>query len=248
MEIIKGSFKYIQSSEIVVIMSLGSDDYDRQIKDNKNEIELVWEKELKRRNKKIFNGEILNLAKIEYEEKENRFILQCHKIQYKHYLAQRAGINLGITPLAVSGIVFYQENNSKVFYLGKRSEEVTQYPGYNEFIPSGSIDAKDLVLDQIVNYSKQLIVELKEELNVSEENIKHYKVFCLIFDEIENVYDIGIEVEVLKSKIKTNEDEYNTVLKLPLDLVVEYVKGKNVVNASSRLFEAWNSLRLGGVK
>ncbi len=155
---------------------------------------------------------------------------------------------MGITPLAVSGIVFYQENNSKIFYVGKRSETVTQYPGYYEFIPSGSIDAKNLVPNQPVDYSNQLIIELKEELSVPVEDIKSQNAFCLIFDEIDRVYDIGIEIEVLKSKIKTDEAEYTAAQKLPLNSVAEYVKGKDVVNTSRKLFEAWSSSRLGGVK
>jgi len=240
---IKENFDYLLSPEIVVLGDYKNEDYYECVNNKKNEIEQAWEKEQERRNKKLFNGNILNLAIIEQQTADSRLILQCHTVEYKHYLAQRSGIDLEITPLAVSGIVFYQENNSKIFYIGKRSETVTQYPGYYEFIPSGSIDAKNLVPNQPVDYSKQLIIELKEELSVPVEDIKSHKAFCLIFDEIDRVYDIGIEIEVLKSKIKTDKAEYTAAQRLPLSSVAEYVKGKNVVNTSRKLFEAWSSVR-----
>jgi len=257
MKIIKENFEYLLSPEIVVMGDYKNEDYCERVNNKKDEIELAWEKEQERRNKKLFNGNILNLAIIEQQTTDNRqqttdnrqqttdnrLILQCYTVEYKHYLAQRSGIDLGITPLAVSGIVFYQENNSKIFYVGKRSETVTQYPGYYEFIPSGSIDAKNLVPNQPVDYSKQLIIELKEELGVPVEDIKSHNAFCLIFDEIDRVYDIGIEIEVKKSKIKTDDAEYTAAQRLPLNSVAEYVKGKNVVNTSRKLFEAWMSSR-----
>ena len=239
----KENFEYLLSSEIVVMGDYKNEDYYDRVNNKYDEIELTWEKEQERRNIKLFNGSILNLAIIEQQTPVNRLILQCHSVEYKHYLAQRSGIDLGITPLGVSGIVFYQENNSKIFYVGKRSKTVTQYPGFYEFIPSGSIDTKNLVPDQPVDYSKQLTIELEEELGVPVEYIKSHNVFSLIFDEIDRVYDIGIEIEVLKSKIITDEDEYTEVQKLTLNSVDEYVTSKNVVNTSRKLFEAWSSVR-----
>ena len=244
----KENFEYLLSSEIVVMGDYKNDDYYDRVNNKKDEIELAWENENERRKENLFNGNILNLAKIEQQTTDNRLILQCHSVEYKHYLAQRLGIDLGITPLAVSGIVFYQENNSKIFYVGKRSETVTQYPGYYEFIPSGSIDAKNPSNNQPVDYSKQLFVELKEELGVPYENIKSHNTFCLIFDEIDRVYDIGIEIEIEKTELKINEDEYSLDQGIPLSSVDEYLKGKNVVNTSRNLFEAWSSSKRGDVK
>lgn len=248
MKIIKDNFKYLLSPEIVVFGDYKNEDYCERVNNKKDDIELAWEKEQERRNKKLFNGNILNLAIIKQQTTDKRLVLQCHTVEYKQYFAQRSGIDLGITPLAVSGIVFYQENNSKIFYVGKRSETVSQYPGYYELIPSGSIDAKNLVPNQPVDYSKQLIIELKEELGVPLEDIKSHKAFCLIFDEIDRVYDIGIEIEVLKSKINTDEAEYTAAERLPLNSVADYLKGEKVVNTSRKLFEAWSSSRRGGMK
>jgi hypothetical protein len=242
MQIINSKFEYLLSPRIIVMGDYINKEYFDCINNKKDEIELAWEREQEKRNKKLFNGNILNLAIIEQQD-ANNLILKCHPIEYKHYLAQRAGIDLGITPLAVSGIVFYRENNSKIFYVGKRSEVVTQYPGYYEFIPSGSIDANDLIPNQPVDFSKQLIIELKEELGVSLEKIKSYKAFCLVYDETDNVYDIGIEIEVIKDQFKTDETEYSAVQRIPLSSIGKFVKGENVVNTSRKLFEAWCSTR-----
>ena len=243
----KSNFEYLLSPEIVVMGDYKNDDYHERVKNHIAEIEKAWEKEQERRNKKLFNGNILNLAII--EQQENKLLLQCHPVEYKHYLAQRSGIDLGITPLAVSGIVFYnQEKDTKIFFIGKRSESVTQYPGYFEFIPSGSIDANNITPNHSVEYTTQLIVELKEELGISVNEVLTQNAFCLIFDEIDHVYDIGIEIEVSNSIIKTHEAEYTSAEKLPEKSVSEYMKGENIVNTSRKLFEAWRGYRPGGIK
>ncbi len=243
MELRNEDFDYILSSEIIVMGNYKNEDYHKRVMKWKDEIELAWKKEQEERSKKLFNGVILNLATIEQQQIDNRLTLQCHAVEYKHYLAQRKGIDLGITPIAVSGIVFYQENGFQTFYIGKRSESVTQYPGYYEFMPSGSIDAENLAPKQPVDYSKQLFFELKEELGIPVENIINYRAFCVIFDETDRVYDIGIEIEVSNTNFKTDIAEYSAVQRLPLSSVVEYVKSNDMVNTSRKLFEAWSSFR-----
>jgi hypothetical protein len=242
----KENFEYLISSEIVVMGDYKNEDYYDRVKNKKDEIEMAWEKEQERRNKKLFNKNIINLAIIEQQTIDNRLILQCNTVEYKHYLVQRSGIDLGITPLAVSGIVFYQENNSKIFYVGKRSETVTQYPGYYEFIPSGSIDSKNIVPNQPVDYSNQLVIELKEELGVPVEDIKSHSTFCLIFDEIDRVYDIGIEIEVsnVDNVCKSNE-EYINIQRISDVQLDRKLKKENTVITSKRLFSAFKKFHGG---
>lgn len=246
MKLNKENFDYLLTSKIVVLGDYKNEAYFACVKKQNDVIEFAWEKEQEGRNKKLINGNILNLAKI--EKQGNALILLCHPVEYKHYIAQRSGIDLGITPLAVSGIVFYQENDTKIFYLGKRSESVTQYPRFYEFIPSGSIDVNDIEPNKPIDYSRQLIIELKEELGILFENVKEQKTFCLLFDEVDNVYDIGVEIEVSNSQIKIDETEYFSSQKLSLNSVTEYMKGNNIVNTSRKLFKAWSSFRSGDVK
>ena len=246
MKMTKSNFEYLLSPEIVVMGDYKNEDYHERVKNQIAEIEKAWEKEQERRNKKLFNGNILNLAII--EQQENKLLLQCHPVEYKHYLAQRSGIDLGITPLAVSGIVFYHENDTKIFFIGKRSESVTQYPGYYEFIPSGSIDANNITPNHSVEYTTQLIVELKEELGISVNEVLTQNAFCLIFDEIDRVYDIGIEVEVENSDlIKIGESEYTRIKRLPLMQIDKRFQNENenIVPTSKILFKAFNNFYRG---
>jgi hypothetical protein len=241
MEINKTDFEYLLlSPKITVLGDYKNEDYLQKVQNNLKNIEKAWEDEQARRNKKLFNGNILNLAVINNTQSQE-LILSCHPVEYKHYLAQRSGIDLGITPLAVSGIVFYKEDNKEIFLVGKRSETVTQYPGYYEFMPSGSIDANNIVVAEPMEYKKQLLIELKEECGITDE-VKTINSFCLIFDEVDRVYDIGIEIEI-DIDHKTQIQEYTSIEKMPLDLVSEYMKKQNVVITSRRLFEAWKCSR-----
>ena len=238
-------FKYIPTTKITVYGDYKNIDYLQKVQVNLKDIEKAWEDEQVRRNLKLFNGNILNLAVINKQAQQD-LTLSCHSIEYKHYLAQRSGIELGITPLAVSGIVYYKQDNIEIFLVGKRSETVTQYPGYYEFMPSGSIDANNIVAGEPMEYKKQLLIELKEELGISDE-VKTINPFCLIFDEVDRVYDIGIEIEINNSH-KIQVQEYTSIEKLPIDLVAEYMKKQNVVITSKRLFGAWDFSRQGGCK
>ncbi|MCD4676458.1 MAG: hypothetical protein K8S18_10755 [Desulfobacula sp.] len=233
------NFDYLLFSQIIIVGDYKNEEYHRNIATNQKSIESIWDKKQEGRSNKLFNGNILNLAVI--EKHKDKLILQCHPIQYKHYLAQKHEISLGITPLAVSGLVFYQENDERFFYIGKRSESVTQYPGHYEFIPSGSIDADDFLSGQNIDYEKQLMIELKEELGVSNDQVKSCRCFCLILDKKERVYDIGLEIEVQGPlKVKIQESEYTEVEIVPLSSIFDYIKRQKIVTTSRALFKAWN--------
>lgn len=243
----KKKFEYLLSSRITVLSDYRNEEYLEKVRNKKSEIEIVWEREQTMRKTKLFNGKILNLATIEEDEHKKELVLRCHPIEYKHYLAERLGIDLGITPLGVSGIVFYFDNSSRMFLLGKRSKNVTQYPEYDEFIPSGSIEINEANSLETFDFTNQLVVELKEELGISADRIKKKNPFCLIFDEIDHVYDIGIEIEVFDSHFKINENEYLSVQSLPLSIVHEHMKVGRIVNTSKKLFAAWSRLNLGDI-
>ncbi len=68
----KENFEYLLSPEIVVMGDYKNEDYYKRVKNKENAIELAWEKEQERRNKKLFNGNILNLAIIEQQATGNR--------------------------------------------------------------------------------------------------------------------------------------------------------------------------------
>jgi hypothetical protein len=241
------SFEYIRANTIEVFSDFKNDEYSQSINNNRERIDQIWSEENEKRQDKLLNNNILNLAII--ERHETKLVLRCHFIEYKHYLAQRSGIALGITPLAVSGIAFYRENNSKKFFLGKRADSVTQYPGFFEFIPSGSIDASNTDSNNAIKYEEQLMIELKEELGISYENIKSCNAFCLILDEKEKVFDIGLELELENIReTSLNKSEYTFLENIPSNLIAEYMKKPNIVKTSRILFNAWSLKDKGGAR
>jgi hypothetical protein len=230
------------ASQIIVRSVCSNEAQLELIKTHRGEIDRIWAQEQGKRREKLYNRNILNLATIEQEASGRELTLNCHPIEYCHYLAQKNGLDLGLTPLAVSGIVFYQDGEEKFFFIGKRSEVVTQYPGRYEFIPSGSIDADLLAGREAGDFSKQLLVELHEELGILAEEVKSLTPFCLIFDKKDRVYDIGIEVEVENSK-RIKIQEYTSLQRISMNEISEYFKGHQVVPTSRILLNAWCGLR-----
>jgi hypothetical protein len=238
-------FKYLLAAQMTVMAGLAPEAYGQTAKENEDKIEQVWNEEQKLRNKKLFNGSILALATI--ERRANHLILHSYPVSYKHYLAQRSGIDLGIRPLAVSGLAFYSENGSEMFLMGKRSEQVTQYRGYYEFIPSGSIDADHLTPGRPVDFKNQLMTELHEELGLTDNAILANDAFCLVFDSRDMVYDIGVRIEIDGSReFVINNSEYVALERLSTDRVSGFMRQQKIVETSRTLFEAWIELNAAG--
>jgi hypothetical protein len=231
---------YILSHEIVVTNNTVSKEFIKLVELNKNQIEQIWIKQQELKKNKLVNLPILNLSRIERTSVDDKIYLHCFPVDYKYYLAQRSGIDLGITPLAVSGITFYTKENENIFFVGKRSEMVTTYQNFFEFVPSGSIDVNNSTQkDEKIDYLKQIAVELEEELSILEKDVLKLNAFCVIFDEREHVYDIGVEIKIKDVLFKGNDLEYKEIVKLPLNSIEDHFKNHPYVDTSLKLFRAW---------
>lgn len=229
---------YYLSTEISVLASDPSPHYLEQIKSHSAAIERVWRDESLKR--PLFNGQILG---IEGLQQHSGLELVIYPVEYKHYLAQRAGIDLGVMLLAVSGLVFYRSGGERIFFVGQRAQDVTQDPGFYEFIPSGSIEVASSY-SKSVPYRDQLFLELKEELGI--EKIKSCREFCLIPDELNRVWDIGFEVEVDRQNI-LNLNEYDSLELVSESQLKVLWQQTNVVKTSRTLFAAWQAFLAGSV-
>ena len=162
----------------------------------------IWQAESSK-NPSLFNGRILSYAS-HIVTPEDTIVVECFETQYKYFLAQlRLGIDYGVQPLAVSGVVI---DKNRSILIGQRSMDVTEYPGLHEFVPSGGITATP---GSENGYQRQVEIELEEETGIPAHEIELISPFELIHDPRHGVYDIAVFVELRTeldvTTLKSNE-------------------------------------------
>ncbi|MEO0387831.1 MAG: hypothetical protein AAF281_09920 [Pseudomonadota bacterium] len=85
--------------------------------------------------------------------------LLIRRAAYRHLIAARAGVRLGLRPLAVTGLLFCPDG----LVLGRRSDRVAADPRVWEPVPAGGLARPDPV--------EQIFEELTEELGLSPSDI-----------------------------------------------------------------------------
>ena len=202
--------------------SLKSIAYQPEINSSQREIvEKLWNDEMK--NRHLFNGKILSYKS--HVKNDNTLNIECFVTQYKFFFAQFSNpqLNLGITPIGVSGIIIDETNNT----LLAIRQNVTEYHGYYELIPAGSIDSSAMDGNAIL-FQNQLIAEFEEESGISKDCIKAIHPFCLIFDKEHNVYDICSKIHIkgsLKDLLKARQNtEYENIEVLNLENLPKMIK------------------------
>ncbi|HJO94409.1 MAG TPA: HAD-IA family hydrolase [Victivallales bacterium] len=195
----------------------------------KDIIEKLWNDELKKR--KLFNGKIVSYKS--HEKKGNTLKIECFVTQYKYFFAQLRDpqLNLKITPIGVSGIIIDEKNNT----LLAIRQNVTEYNGYYELIPAGSIDPSKRDGNNIL-FKDQLVAEFEEETQISKDNIKTTKPFCLIFDKAHGVYDICSKIFInglIKNKLNTEQnEEYKKIEIMDLNILLSSIEQNKFVPTS----------------
>ncbi len=195
----------------------------------KQTIEKLWNDELK--TKQLFNGNIVSY--LSHKKKHGILNIECFVTEYKYFFAQlkKPELNLNIAPIGVSGIIIDEYNNT---ILAIR-QNVTEYEGYYELIPAGSIETSKRKNDVIL-FQEQLAEEYKEETQTSTDNIKSIKPYCLIFDKTHGVYDIcskiyinGPASDIIESK---QNDEYKNIKIMGLKKAYNKIQDSNCVPTS----------------
>ena len=188
-------------------------------------IEKLWNDELKKR--KLFNGNIVSYKS--HKNINGALNIECFITQYKYFFAQLKNpvLNLNITPIGVSGVIIDEENNT---VLAVR-QNVTEYNGYYELIPAGSIDSSKRDGSNIL-FQNQLITEFEEETKIVKDNIKKIDPFCLIFDKNHGVYDICSKIHInglIKNKLNTKQnEEYRNIEIMNLERIKNTIPNKFV--------------------
>jgi predicted NUDIX family phosphoesterase len=225
------------SQNIDVTILPNSNDYLDNLRKYEFEVESFWSNESK--NKKVHNGKILSVVSLVV--KGGDISLKCSFVDYKsYYFQKKCGKNLKIIPISVSGITYYSVGKGKNVLIGKRSMDVTLYPGFFELVPSGTID--DRMLDDEVDniFIKQIIAELEEEAQISGANIKCSRIVSLLYDKQENIYDVGVSIELHGSVDHPQKTkEYDEMKFIPLKEIEKILKSDKIVPTSRDLYKEW---------
>lgn len=200
-------------------------------------------------NENIYNGSLLSFSGVT-QDSPGMVKVTGHFVEYKHFLAQRSkgGPDLGIKPVAVSGVVFLNIENDERVVFGRRSM-TTQYPGSWELIPSGSIDKDCMNQDGTIDYTRKIMEEFLEETVLSETCVSRPRAFAFILDKRENVYNIGCELEIngvdvegLHKVFTSSTREYQgRVALVPVADLRDFVAShkERIVPTSLAMIEAW---------
>ena len=155
----------------------------------------IWNKELEK-NHSIFNEQVLCLKN--FFKKNNEVHINVFFTDYRNVIAERKypSLRLNIKQIGVSGIIILNENHGRFVIFSKRSKNNMEYPKYLELVPSGNIDKSVLQNDNLINYIQKLKEEFTEETGTSEDSIKKIYSFCLVYDKINHVFDVGCIIEL----------------------------------------------------
>jgi len=203
---------------------------------NQKKVDAIWEEE--RKHKNLFNGGILCFDS--FEVKGNQLFVYAYESEYKFFVAKRKDPALPyvITPLAVSGIV----KSCKGVLFGRRSNQVTQYVGFLELVPSGSVSSENIVHEG-VNFRNQLFQELREESGITPDQITQVQPQCLMIDRKDDVVDIGV-VLMVNGAGNNRTEEYEELFWIDEEKIVEYVieNNSNIVPTSLLLLQSCSLL------
>lgn len=121
------------------------------------------------------------------------------RCSYRHFVAcQRNEMirrRLGIRALAVSGIVVVRAAGDRLVLIGRRSPDVTQYPGAWELIPSGGVEWERVDHDGGVDVLGALFDELEQEAGIGREAVDTTHCVGLVHDVEQDSYDVCFILE-----------------------------------------------------
>ena len=146
----------------------------------------------------LFDGRVLVTPKHRVDENGD-ISVSGRFSRYRYVLAQRHA-DLGIQTIGVTGISIVAEDGVSYALVGRRSLDVTDYPGRLELVPSGGVADKFAKPDHEVDYAGQIAEEFVEETGLAASAIASILGFALLFDESAQTFDIACRI-TLKPEI-----------------------------------------------
>lgn len=194
------------------ISNMASDYTQAQI----NQVNDIWTAAQKTAS--LFNGKILCYVSHSNEGETLRVVGKICEYKYFYAAFHHPELNLDIKPIGISGIIIDDAENT---LLAKR-QNVSEYPGCFELMPSGSIsitDETNISGNATHLLKRQFIEEFTEETGLSHTLIRSIEPCCMIFDENHGVYDLCatlyVEGQLEQSLGQINSEEYSTIQLVP---------------------------------
>jgi len=203
----KKTYEIIAIGEISLKHVPSKSEYSDSIKEK---IQQIWKNEFTNSKKELFNDKVLSFVDISHEGDE--ILVRGKYVDYKTILADRIDPNLGldIYQIGVSGLIVFNDMETKYILFSTRDSGITEYPGYLELVPSGNIDKQVLRENGIIDYKSKICQEFTEETGLSSNCIKSLKSFCFVKDLQNRVYDVCCLIEI-NEKINSIKESFNKV-------------------------------------
>ena len=131
--------------------------------------------------------------------------------------------------------------------FAKRASDTTEYPGFFELVPSGSIDKECADNSGIVDYKSKLLSEFTEETSLSRECVKDISGFAFVLDTNDTVYDVcckividNTERDLVIQKFSSSK-EYQSPIFVGIGELDDFIKlnYNSIVPTSMALVEAY---------
>ncbi len=231
--------------------------WDQALADCYDDVEINWRREQDKRGPALFNGRLANMIGWQLDSfRGNQTInLRVHFIEYKAFLAKRINpkLPLPVQPVGVCGLCVGYIDDSPAVLMARRAEDVTQYPGYWEMVPSGTLDESCTGEDGTIDCARKITEEFTEETGLPASCVQACRSVALICDTQENNYDVCFIFQVDSGyAMKTRQRailsrEYVEPMWVPVAEIDSKLKslGGRVVPVSAGLLEAWR--RIGGI-
>jgi hypothetical protein len=116
------------------------------------------------------------------------------RCSYRHFIARERDETirrrLGVRALAVSGIVVLGAADDRRILVGRRSPDVTEYPGAWELVPSGGVGWERVGGDGGIDVLGALFAELEQEAGIPGEAVAAARCVALVHDVAQDDYDV----------------------------------------------------------
>lgn len=202
-----------------------SPEWEQTVSEQATEVGRIWQEALSKPGNRMFNGTLLSY--LSHQVQGNRLEMTGHFVDFKSFYAQYSqGVELGIKPVSVSGMIVATFNQKKQVLFARRADWVTQNPGQLELVPSGGLDRPCALEDKRVDYQQKLREEFTEETGLEVSLIEKIQPMLLVYDDREKVYDICCVIslnqeDTLAESLKTGE--YSQFEWVPVDDLAGYV-------------------------
>jgi hypothetical protein len=178
---------------------------------------------------RLFNGVIFTIDTISPGR------LTGHLTEYRRQVAQMEDNalygELALRPLAVCGVLSCRDG----IVIGRRHAGAIYQPGMWQLCPAGSVDAGVERSDGTMDFRRQLITELREELGIAPDRVSDATPLCLVEHPGSHVCDLAMAIrttlgagDILRLHAARGDPEYETIRVIPISELSAFVQWAGV--------------------